>query len=532
MSQKNFSPQLIDSPGPYYHANDSTPRIMADVAIACLPAALCGWFFFGVSAFIAMLVCVIGSVGFEILFDLCLKRRFRAGDCSALVTGLLLAFVLPPAVPWYVCVTGSFVAIVIIKGLFGGLGKNIFNPALAARAFLVVLFPIALSSYSAPIHAFLSFDATTAATPLSIIKTKGIAAFASGFGDAGGLYLKLLIGDRGGCIGETSALALVLGGVYMMARRIISWHTPVAMIATAGLIAFLTGGHMSGVIVHVLSGGLMLGAFFMATDYVTAPQFPFGKIIFGIGCGAILMVIRLWGTFPEGCMFGILIMNIFTPVIDRYTVPKPFGAVKQLRPIRASVLSKEPSPVDWKVLACLGLCPPVAAAIGLREALLMGTGILSVYVLTFAVARSLRHFLLPSFSPFFIVAAAGGFTAAWALACRALFPELFSSISFYAYLMPIALPVIYSAMFPRRGGRPANSFLLIVAAMTLILCLVGAFREIIGSGALFGAVVARPTVPWVKTVPGGLATLALFTGVFGALSRRRGRGNRQHGEKP
>ena len=314
--------------GPYLHANAFTPHIMWETSAALAPALVAAWFIFGLNAIITTLWCIGFCVLFEAAFDLALKRRPRIGDGSAFLAGLLFAFNLPPATSWLICAIGSLVAVVVIKGIFGGLGKNIFNPALAARAFCMAVFPFELSQYASPVKSFISMDAVASATPLTILKSGGIEALIAQFGDTGRLFMHLFSGDRGGCIGETSIAALCIGGIFLLWRGIISWHVPVAMIATAGTVAFFAGHSASFALVHLLSGGLLLGAFFMATDYVTSPVYPLGKIIFGAGCGLILMTIRLHGAYPEGCMFSILIMNIFTPLIDRLTVPRRYGAGK------------------------------------------------------------------------------------------------------------------------------------------------------------------------------------------------------------
>jgi electron transport complex protein RnfD len=315
--------------GPYLHASAFTQHIMWETSAALAPAFIAAWFVFGLNAIITTAWCIGFCVVFETSFDLALKRRPRIADGSAFLAGLLFAFNLPPATPWLVCAVGSLVAVVVIKGIFGGLGKNIFNPALAARALCMAVFPFELSQYTAPVKSFISTDAVASATPLTLVKSGGIDALLSEFGDTGSVIMHFLLGDRGGCIGETSIAALCIGGIFLIWRGIISWHVPVSMIAVAGTIALFTGHGAAYALVQVLSGGLVLGAFFMATDYVTSPTYPLGKIIFGAGCGIILMTIRLYGVYPEGCMFSILFMNIFTPLIDRLTVPRRYGARKR-----------------------------------------------------------------------------------------------------------------------------------------------------------------------------------------------------------
>jgi electron transport complex protein RnfD len=304
---------------------------MWEVIAALSPALIAAWYFFGLPALINTAWCIGCCLACEALFDLVRRRHIRIADGSAFLTGLLLAFNLPPSAPWHVCVSGSFVAVIAAKGIFGGLGKNIFNPALAARAFCMAAFPMELGSYSIPVKSFTSLDAIAAATPLLTLKFRGLDALASDCGGNGPLLAQLFLGDRSGCIGETSVIALCIGGIFLICRRIISWHIPVSMIAAAGIVSLIIGHNPLLALVHVLSGGLILGAFFMATDCVTSPTYPMGKVIFGAGCGIILMTIRLYGIYPEGCMFSILIMNIFAPLIDRLTVPRRYGVGNRIR---------------------------------------------------------------------------------------------------------------------------------------------------------------------------------------------------------
>jgi electron transport complex protein RnfD len=241
---------------------------------------------------------------------------------------------LPPALPFYIPIVGSVVAIVITKQLFGGLGFNIFNPALIGRAFVLISWPRAMTTWSEPTAAFVALDAKTTATPLGILKEEGIGKLLEVFGDKINLYTQLLIGHRGGCIGETSIIALLIGAAFLLYKGYITWHIPISFLGTAAILAWVFGGKGTGLftgdpIMHLLSGGLVLGAFFMATDYVTSPSLRKGQIIFGIGCGAITMLIRLKGGYPEGVMFAILLMNCFAPLIDRSLKAKPFGTMKE-----------------------------------------------------------------------------------------------------------------------------------------------------------------------------------------------------------
>jgi len=262
-------------------------------------------------------------------------------DGSAFLTGLLLGMNMPASL-WsfspftaHVPVVASFFAIVITKQLFGGLGFNVFNPALIGRAFALISWPKAMTIWTEPTAALLSMDAKTTATPLGILKEEGVTKLLEVFGDKMSLYTHLLIGNRAGSLGEVSAIAILIGGLFLLAKRYITWHIPVSFLGTAALMAWVLGGKgalfTGDPIVHLLSGGMMLGAWFMATDYVTSPSVKNGQIIFGIGCGALTMLIRLKGGFPEGVMFAILIMNCFAPLIDRSFKSKVFGAVKQTK---------------------------------------------------------------------------------------------------------------------------------------------------------------------------------------------------------
>jgi Na+-translocating ferredoxin:NAD+ oxidoreductase subunit D len=306
---------------------------MWSVSASLLPAMLTGAYYFGPRAVFTVLLCIISALLSEYIYQKGLGKRITLNDGSSFLTGLLLGMNLPPSVPFYIPITGSFVAIVITKQLFGGLGYNIFNPALIARAFLLVSFPKLMTVWTAPTTAFLGMDALTTATPLGILKEQGQARLIEIFGDKLHLYWQLLAGNRAGCIGETSGIALIIGAAFLFFRRYITWHIPLSFIGTAALIAWIFGG-TEGVftgdpLLHVLGGGMLLGAFFMATDYVTSPSMKSGQIVFGIGCGFLTMLIRLKGGYPEGVMFAILIMNCFSPLIDRGFKSRVFGAQKK-----------------------------------------------------------------------------------------------------------------------------------------------------------------------------------------------------------
>jgi len=325
--------QLLVSVSPHIRNEETTSRIMWSVSAALFPAAVMGAYFFGPRAVITILLSIVTAVLSEHLFQKALNRKKSISDGSAFLTGLLLGMNLPPAVPFYIPIIGSFVAIVITKQLFGGLGYNVFNPALIGRAFLLISFPKLMTIWKEPTAAFVKLDAKTTATPLGILKEEGVSKLIEVFGDKINLYIQLLVGHRAGSIGETSAIALLLGAAFLLYRGYITWHIPVSFLGTAALIAWVFGEKGSlfagDPIIHLLSGGMLLGAFFMATDYVTSPSVKKGQIIFGIGCGFLTMLIRLKGGYPEGVMFAILIMNCFTPLIDRGLKTNVFGASKK-----------------------------------------------------------------------------------------------------------------------------------------------------------------------------------------------------------
>ncbi len=291
---------------PHIHSGKSTAKIMLDVLIALLPATIAGTVIFGWRALAVVAVCVICSVGFEALFNLAIKKDQTVGDLSAAVTGLLLALNLPVDVPLWQCAVGSVFAIVLVKCLFGGLGCNLVNPAITARVFMLVAFS-SLAVPSFPV------DAVATATPLAA--------------DAMPSLLDLFLGNHGGAIGETCALALLLGGIYLIVRRVITWHIPVLFIATVFVFSlFMEGFDAVAALSMILSGGLFIGAFFMATDYTTSPYTAWGKVIFAVGAGLLTCLIRYFGTYPEGVSFAILFMNILNPYICKWTGRKVFAA--------------------------------------------------------------------------------------------------------------------------------------------------------------------------------------------------------------
>jgi len=297
---------LTVSPSPHIRGGDTTGGIMRDVLIALAPAGIAGIVIFGLRALLVIAVCAVSCAFFEWGFEKILKRKNTVGDLSAAVTGVLLAYNLPVTIPLWQCVVGSFAAIVLVKQLFGGIGKNFANPAITARIFLVLAFAGSMSNWT--------YDGVTAATPLAAIAN----------GEAFGA-LRLLLGTHGGCIGETCAAALLLGFAYLLIRRVISWETPVVYVAVVFALSFVFGRNP---VESVLSGGLLLGAIFMATDYVTTPITPWGRVIFALGAGFLTVIIRVFGSYPEGVSFSILLMNIVTPYINRATANRPLGGAR------------------------------------------------------------------------------------------------------------------------------------------------------------------------------------------------------------
>lgn len=309
---------LIVSSSPHIHNEDSISTAMRDVIIALIPALLASLYYFRLAALSVIVTCVVVAVVSEYICRKIMKREITISDYSAVITGLLLAFCLPPAVPLWIAAVGAAAAIVFGKQLFGGLGNNIFNPALVGRAVLVASWPVALTTWSSPI------DGVTIATPLGILKEQGIANLPA--------LSDMFLGNIGGSLGETSALALIIGGVYLYYKGHIGWRIPVTYIGTVFvltmIVGFATGQGLWYPLFHIFAGGLMLGAIYMATDWVSSPVTKKGKIIFGLGCGILTVLIRLKGGYPEGVCYSILLMNILTPLIDRYTKARVFGRVK------------------------------------------------------------------------------------------------------------------------------------------------------------------------------------------------------------
>jgi electron transport complex protein RnfD len=318
--------RLVVSASPHMRSSDSVETIMRDVFAALAPAAIMAIYFFGVRALFIIILSVGACVGFEYIWGLLRKTPTTITDCSAVVTGLLLAFCLPVSSHFWMPIVGAFVAIVIVKQLFGGLGQNFLNPALAARAFLMAAYPPQMAGmWSEPVRNPFSPDLISSATPLILLKDNPTLVLERTD------FINAFLGNVAGCIGETSALALLLGAGYLIHKKIITWHIPVAYILTVFLVGTVFGrnGLFTGRgFYELLTGGLLLGAFFMATDYTTSPVNELGKLIMGIGCGVLTVVIRNYGGYPEGVSYAILIMNLFVPLLDKYCSPRVFGVLK------------------------------------------------------------------------------------------------------------------------------------------------------------------------------------------------------------
>lgn len=303
--EKQYHDNLIVSASPHAVSSVDTTKVMGTVLIALIPALAVGVYQFGFQALMQIVVCIIASVVFEWAYNYFMKRTQTVKDLSAVLTGVLIAANIPAGLPYWMSVIGCFVAIVIVKQLFGGIGQNLVNPAVTARIVLFISFATEMTTWPVARGAANAADAVTGPTALGILSEGGGELPSN---------LDLFLGNCGGCIGEVSALALLIGGVFLIWRKIITWHIPVCFLGTVFVLTLLIPGQDP--IFHLCAGGLMLGAFFCATDYVTSPIMPKGKIIFGIGCGIITVLIRVYGSYPEGVSFAILLMNILTPHID------------------------------------------------------------------------------------------------------------------------------------------------------------------------------------------------------------------------
>ena len=321
--------KLVVSASPHVRSNQSTPGIMLDVIIALIPALIMSVVYFGLRALTLTTVCVCSCVIFESLSRKVMKRKNTISDLSAVVTGIILAFNLPASMPLWMAIIGCLVAIVVVKQMFGGIGQNFVNPAMTARIILMTSFPTAMAKWITPFQSAWHPDAVTAATPMAVLS--GVqGGDVSAVSESLPSLAEMLIGSHGGSMGEICSVALIIGGLYLMVRKVISPIIPFTFIGTVAVVMLFAGSfNLEFVAYQLLGGGLMLGAFFMATDYSTSPINKKGKIIFGIGCGLITSVIRLFGSLPEGVSFSIILMNILVPHIEHMTTPKPFGAVKE-----------------------------------------------------------------------------------------------------------------------------------------------------------------------------------------------------------
>ncbi len=304
-----ISQRLVVSVSPHIRAREDVRTIMSDVIFALSPALFASIFFFGWRALLIVSVSIFSSMASEFLWQRLWKKKITVGDLSSVVTGMLLAFVLPPTSPLWMVAIGAFVAIILAKQIFGGLGYNPFNPALVARAILLASWPVYMTTWTRP------FEAVTTASPLGIVKMELDQRLPS--------YLEMFLGNRAGCLGEISVLALLIGAVYLLCKKQITLHIPIGYIGTVGLASLL---FKRDPLFNIMAGGLILGAFFMATDMVTSPLTRSGKLVFGVGCGLLTVLIRFEGGFPEGVCYSILIMNMLTPMIDKITEPKVFGS--------------------------------------------------------------------------------------------------------------------------------------------------------------------------------------------------------------
>ena len=320
--------KLIASSSPHIRSNENTRSIMLDVIIAMLPALVWAIYNFGFKALISVVVSIVACLFWEWLYRKLLKKPQSIGDLSAVVTGMLLAFVCPPELPWWALIIGAFFSIVVVKQLYGGIGCNFLNPALAGRAFLLASYATWMTTWAIP---QIRPDVTSAATPMAIMKEGTEEAFTTlmsnySIGD-------MFLGKVGGSLGEVSALCLLVGGVYLLIRKVISWQIPVAYIGTVAILTLIAApagiDNVQYMLYNVFGGGLMLGAIFMATDYATSPVTKPGQLIFGLGCGLLTCFIRRFGSYPEGVCYSILIMNCTTWLLDKYIRPTIYGAPKK-----------------------------------------------------------------------------------------------------------------------------------------------------------------------------------------------------------
>ena len=309
--------KLIVSSSPHLSGTVKTRNIMLDVIIALIPALIASVVYFGIRALIVVCVTVASCVIAEYICRKVMQRPVTIGDYSAIVTGILLAFNMPVGIPLWIAAIGGVVAIVVVKQMFGGLGHNFANPAITARIILMTSFPVRMTTWVAP-YSYITLDTTSTASPLALMESGNVAGLPT--------YMQMFLGERAGCLGETCILALIIGGIYLIIRKVIAPTIPVVFIGTVFILMAILG---QDPLMQILSGGLFLGAIFMATNYVTSPLTTKGKVIYAVGCGIITTLIRLFGSLPEGVSFSILLMNILTPHIENLTATKPFGTVKE-----------------------------------------------------------------------------------------------------------------------------------------------------------------------------------------------------------
>ena len=320
--------KLTVSAAPHLHTKTTVSSIMRDVIIALLPAVVFGIFAFGIRAAVVVAVCVASCVLSEFIFCKAVKKQNPIGDLSAVVTGILLALNLPPSIPLWMAVIGSMFSIIIVKQLFGGIGKNFVNPALAGRCFMLLAWTSAMTTFIEPFMGG-GADAVSSATPLAVLADPSKGTIIS--------PQQAFLGFKAGSIGEISGVCLLAGFIYLLARRVVTIRIPLIYILSFGVLTFFFGNNTTGLpmfdytLMQILTGGLLLGAFFMATDYTTTPVTPKGQVIFALGCGILTFLIRRFGGYPEGVSFSILLMNVASPLIEKYTAPKPFGYVKEKR---------------------------------------------------------------------------------------------------------------------------------------------------------------------------------------------------------
>ena len=320
--------KLTVASSPHVRCNETIPKIMWNVVAALVPAAAFGVYYFGVNALVNIIVAIVSAVIFEFLWEKAMHKRITITDGSAVITGLLLAMTCPPSLPWWMSIVGSFLAIVVCKQAMGGLGYNIFNPAHVGRAGLMVSWPVAMTTWTQVNGTVI--DGVAGATPLNVFKHGGSDALFQLFGtnDWSSIYQSLFFGFRNGSLGETSTVLLILGGLWLIYKGYVNWQVPVVMIATVGILTGAVYGSANVALFQMMAGGLIIGAFFMASDMVTAPINVKGQVIFALGCGLITVLIRVLGGYPEGVCYSILLMNTLTPLIDRLVKPTVFGAVK------------------------------------------------------------------------------------------------------------------------------------------------------------------------------------------------------------